>query len=59
MMLAMGNKCYDGIIFRIPQVCLWGSFMGKCAEDAGVGISLDVKKGLPMKFMTINLTLIK
>ena len=33
MMLAMGNKYYDGLIFYIPQLCMKGSFMGeKCAE---------------------------
>lgn len=37
MMLAMGNKFYDGIIFRIPQICTEGSFMGKMAEKCGVG----------------------
>ncbi|MBR7123064.1 MAG: hypothetical protein IKC95_06390 [Oscillospiraceae bacterium] len=40
-MLAMGNKYYDGIVFRIPQICMPGSFMGECAEGAGVGFSVD------------------
>lgn len=40
-MLAMGNKYYDGIIFRIPQVCMIGSFMGQMCEEHNVGISLD------------------
>lgn len=40
-MLAMGNKYYDGIIFRIPQLCMQGSFMGNCSEAAGVGLQCD------------------
>ena len=36
-MLAMGNKYYDGAVFRIPQLCMTGSFMGECAEKAGIG----------------------
>ena len=41
MMLAMGNKYYDGIIFRIPQICMTGSFMGRNAVQAGVGLACD------------------
>ena len=41
MMLAMGNKYYDGIIFRIPQICMPNSFMGECVQRAGVGFLLD------------------
>ena len=40
-MLAMGNKYYDGVIFRIPQICMMGSFMGECVENAGVGLTCD------------------
>lgn len=40
-MLAIGNKYYDGLIFRIPQVCMPDSFMGKCVHRAGVGFLLD------------------
>lgn len=36
-MLAMGNKYYDGLIFRLPQICMPGSFMGECVERSGVG----------------------
>lgn len=38
---AMGNKYYDGIIFRIPQLCTVGSYMGKRVEEDGVGCALD------------------
>ena len=38
---AMTNKYYDGIIFRIPQLCVTGSFMAKRSENAGVGFSCD------------------
>ena len=40
-MLAMGNKYYDGIIFRIPQICMQGSFMGENVERNGIGIQCD------------------
>lgn len=39
--MAMGNKYYDSIIFRIPQVCQVGSFMGEMCKRSGVGIELD------------------
>ena len=41
MMLAMGNKYYDGAIFRIPQICMAGSFMGKMAAESGIGEMFD------------------
>lgn len=40
-MLAMGNKYYDGAIFRIPQVCYPESFMGKTAVEKGIGCMLN------------------
>ena len=40
-MLAMGNKYYDGAIFRIPQVCYPDSFMGKTATEKGIGCMLN------------------
>ncbi len=39
MMLAMGNKFYDGIIFRIPQLCMDKSFMASKLIVEGVGLS--------------------
>lgn len=44
MLPAMGNKYYDGIIFRIPQICFPGSQMSKMCETAGIGVSLDPRK---------------
>lgn len=41
MMFAMANKYYDGIIFKIPQLCTPDSFMAKAATAAGVGFALD------------------
>ncbi len=38
-MFCMGNKYYDGVIFRIPQICMSGSFMGECVEKNGIGLS--------------------
>lgn len=40
-LLAMGNKYYDGIIFRIPQLCMPGSYMAKRCEENGVGCAFD------------------
>lgn len=40
-LLAMGNKYYDGIIFRIPQLCMPGSYMAERCEKKGVGFSVD------------------
>lgn len=39
--MAMGNKFYDGIIFRIPQICTFGSFMGEKAQAMQVGKALN------------------
>ena len=44
MMLAMGNKYYDGAIFKIPQICMEGSFMGKTATENGIGFECDPYK---------------
>ena len=41
MMLAMGNKYYDGAIFYIPQLCMNNSFMGKTATNAKIGFECD------------------
>lgn len=38
---AMGNKYYDGIIFRIPQICFPNSQMSRMSSAANVGVSLD------------------
>lgn len=59
MMLAMANKYYDGIIFRIPQLCMKGSFMGKCAESACVGYLCDPREedfldGIYTYFQTLD-----
>lgn len=39
MMLAMGNKFYDGIIFRIPQLCMDKSFMASKLITESLGLS--------------------
>lgn len=36
-MLAMGNKYYDGIIFKVPQLCMTNSFMAKMVTRYGIG----------------------
>jgi len=38
MMIAMGNKFYDGLIFYIPILCAKGSFMGQIATQSGIGL---------------------
>ena len=40
---AMGNKYYDGIIFKIPQICTKGSHMGDTIEAREVGLSVDLE----------------
>lgn len=40
-MLAMGNKYYDGVIFRIPQLCMKDSFMGKNITENGLGLEIN------------------
>lgn len=40
-LLAMGNKYYDGLIFRIPQLCMPGSYMAMRCVDKGVGFAID------------------
>ncbi len=40
-MLAMGNKYYDGIIFKVPQICMQGAFMATKAEESKVGMAAN------------------
>jgi len=40
-MLSMGNKYYDGIIFKIPQLCMKDSYMGQRAMLNGIGLECD------------------
>lgn len=40
-MLAMGNKYYDGIVFKLPQLCMTGSFMGESIDKYEVGLTCD------------------
>lgn len=40
-MLAMGNKYYDGIIFRLPQICMEGSFMGRKVTENRIGFECN------------------
>lgn len=40
-MLAMGNKYYDGAIFRIPQICMKGSYMAEKSTENGIGLACD------------------
>ena len=41
---AMGNKYYDGLQFKIPQICSEGSFMGSEVNSYHVGLTVDVNK---------------
>ncbi len=38
---ALGNKYYDGLIHKIPQICNEGSYMGERVEMDGVGCAID------------------
>lgn len=38
---AMSNKYYDGLMFRLPQLCMKGSFMGHQTVCSGVGLACD------------------
>ncbi len=41
MRFAMSNKYYDGILFKTPQVCMQGSYMGELVEKKITGIALN------------------
>lgn len=61
MMLAMGNKYYDGLIFYIPQLCMKGSFMGENCSEKGIGLECDpydsdFKEKIYMFFNALNYT---
>ena len=38
---AMGNKYYDALQFRLPQICTKGSIMGNKVEANGLGLAVD------------------
>lgn len=40
-MICVGNKYYDGLIFKIPQLCMENSYMAQLSEKNGVGISCN------------------
>lgn len=42
MMYATSNKYCDGAIFRIPQICTKGSYMGEKVEEHGVGCAVNM-----------------
>ena len=37
----MGNKYYDGVLFRLPQLCTKGSQMGSLCTKYGIGLECD------------------
>ena len=41
---AMSNKYYDGALFRIPQLCTFGSVMGELVTKKGLGLAVDYAK---------------
>ena len=41
MPVAMSNKYYEGILFKIPLLCSNGSLMGKMSQEKGVGLACD------------------
>lgn len=42
---AMGNKYYDALQFRLPQICTKGSIMGDEVEVKGLGLAVDYESG--------------
>lgn len=40
-MLAVGNKYYDAIMFRKPQMCMAGSFMGRLCTENRIGFECN------------------
>ncbi len=41
MMMSMSNKYYDGLIFKIPQICMKNSFMGGKITTNNIGFEVD------------------
>lgn len=41
MNLAVSNKYYDGVLFRIPQLVMKKSFMGVMVESGGIGKAVN------------------
>ena len=41
MMMSMSNKYYDGILFKIPQICFKNSNMGIKVVQNGIGIDIN------------------
>lgn len=41
MLCAVSNKYYDGVVFKIPQLCMNGSFMAEKCIKSGVGLQCD------------------
>ena len=39
--LAMTNKYYDGVIFKRPQICMTGSFMGELVSQKKIGLNVS------------------
>ena len=40
-LFAMTNKYYDGLIYRLPQLCMCGSYMGENVHSKGLGLICD------------------
>lgn len=41
MLSATSNKFYDGVVFKTPQICMCGTYMGDYVTATGVGLALD------------------
>ncbi|MEA5026325.1 MAG: hypothetical protein VB012_01560 [Erysipelotrichaceae bacterium] len=64
MMLAMGNKYYDGIIFGVPQIGMKGSFMAELLKKNQIGIAInpyddDCFNNIFDYYMTLDLSAFK
>lgn len=38
---ALGNKYFDGILFKTPQICMPGSYMGELVDKNKIGVVLN------------------
>lgn len=41
MLSATSNKFYDAVLFKTPQICMPGSYMGNYVSDKKIGFTID------------------
>lgn len=45
----VGNKFYDGVIFKIPQICLASGYMGELVSSQAIGLAISIDDNLADK----------